>query len=174
MYRAPGACGPRQGGDVVITLWLGLALADTGCLSPPSTDSVAVAWVSPLRQRVGAATMIDVVPAADLRRLDLQTVGELAHAVGLRKKKTTPRRPYKVTIFEVQAHMVCRPLEGVEPGERVAGVAACEQPRTRGSSDGSGCLEGDALQVFRIRWRDAVSRGFCVLPAQRFIEEGQR
>jgi hypothetical protein len=156
----------------MMVLWLSLALADSGCLTPPTGDTVAVAWVSPVGRKVGAKTFVDVVPASAIRREDFQTVGELAHGLGLRKHKTPPKRPYKVTIFEVDPRALCRPVEGMEPGERVGGVAACESARTAAKTDGSGCIED--LPVYRIRWSEAAARGFCVLPAQRFVDEGRR
>ncbi|MCO4747127.1 MAG: hypothetical protein KC912_20185 [Proteobacteria bacterium] len=156
----------------MIALLFGLALADSGCLTPPSGDTLAVAWVSPVTKRVGARAYVDVVPVVPLRQADFTTVGELVHGVGQRRNKTTPNKPYKVTIFEVDPRILCRPVEGVEPGERVAEVPACESVRTRGKTDGSGCFESSDLSVFRIRWRDASARGFCILPATRFIDEG--
>lgn len=151
-----------------------LAFADSGCLTPIAGDTVAVAWVSPVKKRVGGKTYIDVIPVVPLRHADFQTVGELVHGLGQKKHKTAPRKPYKVTIFEVDPRVLCRPLDGVEPGERVAGVPACESARTTGKSDGSGCYEVSDLPVFRIRWRDASVRGFCILPAQRFVNEAVR
>ncbi|TNE86855.1 MAG: hypothetical protein EP330_19795 [Deltaproteobacteria bacterium] len=156
----------------MIALLLSLAFADSGCLAPPSGDSLAVAWVSKVNRTVGAKTYIDVVPATAIRQQDFRTVGELVHGLGLQKKKTAPKKPYKVTIFEVDPRILCRPIDGAEPGERVAGVPACESARTTGKSDGSGCMAD--VPVYRISWSDASARGFCVLPAQRFVDEGLR
>lgn len=156
----------------MIALLFSLALADSGCLKPLTGDTVAVAWVSPVGRKVGGKSFVDVVPATTIRQQGFQTVGELAHGLGLRKHKSPPKRPYKVTVFEVDPRTLCRPVEGVEPGERVGGVAACESARTTGKTDGSGCIAD--LPVFRVRWSDAASRGFCVLPAQRFVDEGRR
>lgn len=151
---------------------MGLAFGDSGCLAPPSGETVAVAWVSPVGKRVRARSFVDVIPATNLRQEDFQTVGELVHGLGLRRHKTTPRRPYKVTIFEVDPLILCRPIEDAEPGQRVAGVPSCESARTRAKSDGGGCV--GELPIYRIRWMDASARGFCVLPAQRFVDEGRR
>lgn len=156
----------------MIALLLGLAFADSGCLVPPQGETVAVVWVSKVRKTVGANAFIDVVPAEAVRAQGFQTVGELVHGVGLQKRKSAPRKPYKIAVFEVDPRILCRPIEGVEPGERVAGVPACASPRTKGKSDGSGCM--DELPVFRIRWSDASARGFCILPAERFVDEGRR
>lgn len=156
----------------MIALFLAtLAFGDSGCLTPLTGDTVAVAWVSPVGKRVGGKTYLDVSPVVQLRQAGFQTVGELVHGVGQRKNKTTPNKPYKVTVFEVDPRILCRPLEGVEPGEGVAGVPACESARTRGKSGGAGCYEVSDLPVFRIRWRDASARGFCILPADRFVDE---
>ena len=151
-----------------------LVFADTGCLTPISGDTVAVAWVSAVSKRVGGKAYIDVVPVVSLRQADFQTVGELVHGLGQKKHKTTPKKPYKITIFEVDPRILCRPLDGVEPGERIAGVPACESARTTGKSGGSGCYEVSDLPVFRIRWQDASALGFCILPAQRFVDEAAR
>lgn len=153
----------------MIALLIGLAFGDAGCIVPLTGDTVAVAWVSKVGKRVGSKTYVDVIPVVPLRQADFQTVGELVHGLGQKKHKTAPRKPYKVTIFEVDPRILCRPIDGVEPGERVAGVPACESARTTGKSDGGGCYEVSDLPVFRIRWMDASARGFCILPAARFV-----
>ena len=89
--------------------------------------------------------VFDVVPTSDLRDWTAhngRAVGPMLQAVGARKKADDPKRPWKVTIFEVEGNLLCG-------------------------------TEGEAkLAVYRARWRDVARRGFCLLPAERFVSEG--
>jgi hypothetical protein len=167
---------------VIAALLLASALADTPCGGelhrPPETLSVA--WVSRLRDDAAAQTWLPVVATADLRawmQRESPTPGRFLQYLGLRKTAEDPKRRWKVTVFDVHVSKLCRAIESAEETEVIEGVGACGfGNRTRGDS---GC--GYAIDrkdgsrgpdLYRIRWADAAARGFCVLPAQRFVEEG--
>ena len=87
----------------------------------------------------------------------------------------------KVTIFDVKREWLCRPIEEMEPGTVKAGVTVCEAKQQRGlwgykkGYTGCGYIEDTqtssrSLDVVRLRWADASSWGFCVLPLERFLE----
>jgi len=162
-----------------------LALSQEPC--DPTFDTPAattsVAWVSPVRRRARGGKWLWVVRTSELRdwltREPEAGVGRTLQWLGMRKKATDPRRRYKVTIFEARAVDLCRPVEDAE-GE-VVGVDACEGGLGRERGTFSGCGYATDLadgsrgpDLYRIRWRDAAVRGFCVLPAARFIIEGRR
>jgi hypothetical protein len=148
-------------------------------------QAVQVAWVSPVRKRVGLRGYIEVVRVADLRAFvgeqgrdpvrALQAIG----AVGRKGHRGLfPRaRRYKVTFFDIDSPWLCRSLAGQDPGTTVAGLVVCPKGQLRGGRFYTGCgyardskTDGRGLDVYRIRWRDAVRRGFCVMPLDRFLE----
>lgn len=135
-------------------MWFALAalaaLAQApSCTRPDDapTGTLSVAWVSPVRRRVGSHRWLDVTPTTELRRWLTQQrdpeVGDLLHHVGQRRTTKAPSRRYKVTIFEV-------------PGE-----ALCASELQAPSA------------TFRAQWNDLARRGFCLLPAERFVTEGR-
>ena len=71
---------------------------------PP--DSLSVAWVSPVGERVRARTWIEVVQTSALRdwlrAYPTATLGRTLQLLGRRKKPEDPRRLYKVTVFEAR------------------------------------------------------------------------
>ncbi len=132
-------------------LFISAALAQQG---PPecelesglSADTVSVAWVAPVRKRAGNNAWLEVVKTAELRdwvrTSKAPGIGPMLHTLGLRKNADPPRRRYKVTIFEVRGDQLC----------------------------GSDAELG--LDSWTVRWRDVARRGFCMLPAERFVAEG--
>lgn len=144
-----------------------------------------VAWVSPVRKRVGLNSRISVVRTAELRALAKTRGGdpaEVLQALGLVGRRGVVRRDYKVVVFDVRAEWLCRPIEG-EEGTVEAGLARCptgwqDRPMgTRGAA-WSGCgylLDTETgvrtLDVFAVSWELASSQGFCVLPLERFLAE---
>lgn len=171
----------------MITWFLATAFADEPTcpqLEPPPSV-LSVAWIAPVGKHVGRKTWLRVVPTVALRqwvgRERGATVGRLLHEVGIRKRKSEPRRRYMITIFDVQAADVCRPVESAEPGEDVNGLPACPTSAVRSIPNHDGCgytvdrATGDrGLDLYAIRWEDAAPRGFCVLPVDRFVVEGAR
>jgi hypothetical protein len=145
-------------------------------------EVVSVAWVSPVGRRVGGRAWLEVVPTGELRRwmsAEDPTIGRLLQRMGQRKTERDPRRRFKVTVFEVRAADLCRPVEGAL--EAIAGVASCEGGLGRSTATYSGCgyttdLRDGArgFDVYRVQWRDAAVQGFCVLPGERFVAEGGR
>ncbi len=147
-------------------------------------DSVQVAWISPVRQTVGAKTMISVVRTADFRALvgtkDRDPTAIL-RAIGMLGPKQKLRKDYKITLFDVKAEWLCRPIPGAE-GEVVAGLRRCEEKhQDRDASTHpkawTDCgylvdvLSGKrTLDIYRLEWSAAVTWGFCVMPLQRFLE----
>lgn len=150
-------------------------------------DAVQVAWVSPVQKTVRAQSWLDVVRVSDLRtflgakgmtrvRL-LQGLG-IANAKG---KGRAVKRDYKVTIFDVRSAWLCRPMSGDNADRVIEGVAVCgsgQQDGARRAFTGcgytrdTGSSSGRGLDVFKVRWRDASSGGFCVLPLERFMKGG--
>ncbi len=134
---------------ITLMLWIGLAWAQDApeceLASELSSDTLSVAWVSPMNKRVGANGWFEVVPTTQLRSWAAsngRAVGPMLKAVGARKKADEPKRPWKVTIFEIEGDLLCM-------------------------SDTEG-----SLPVYEARWRDVARRGFCLLPAERFVAEG--
>lgn len=167
---------------MIAALLLSAALAQPVCpgLAAPDRARLSVAWVSPLGRKVAAGTMLPVVPTAALRAWVAREgadVGRLLQGLGLRRRPETPRRPYKVVVFDVDAGALCRPMAAQEPGVEVEGLPVCarEARGVPGRYDGSGCLLDmkDAtysLPVVEVTWRDAAVDGFCVLPLGRFVD----
>lgn len=168
-------------------LWLGLGLVFTASaqatcssLDPIEKDRLSVAWVSPLGVNAWQSTWIPVVQTAQLRGALDETGGDLARMLqilGLRKKSKPPKRRYKVVIFEVSPEYLCRPIDGVEPDVEVDGQPACLPRLSKTKRNYKGCgfttdrLDGArGLDVYRTQWRDAAQSGFCVLPADRFVQ----
>ena len=158
----------------------GPARADDACqeLSTPP-DSLQVAWVSRTRKRVRARSTLSVLRVADLRAFIQQGADatRVLQAIGLEGRRGSPRHGYKITLFDVQADWLCRPVEYALEGEQVAGLPACPQGRQVGTRRETGCgytrdrAKGErGLDVYRILWRDAARAGFCVLPLGRFVE----
>lgn len=146
-------------------------------------DALQVAWISPVQERVRAASTIEVVRVADLRRL-LQEKGvtpiRLLQAMGIvsaRGKGRAAEKTYKVTIFDVRSTWLCRPMEGGAADKVIDGVAVCPSRQSGGSRRSyTGCgytrdtvKDARGLDVFKVRWRDASSGGFCVMPLDRFM-----
>jgi hypothetical protein len=147
----------------------------------PVPETMQVAWVSELGDRLGANSMMEVVRVTDLRRL-VEGLGRdptrVLRALGLAKKRAKGR--WKVTVFDVKRDWLCRPVEGA-PGRDLAGVPTCEEswqrkgPGTyRASYSGCGYLLDTqagtrTLDSYRLRWGTAVTWGFCVLPLERFL-----
>lgn len=154
---------------------------------PPTCDpvgelpsgSMSVAWISPAAAHVGLGGTLTVVPARALRDwLDDHgsSLARLLQGLGLRKRDDEPKKAWKVTVFDVDASSLCRPIDGL-PGTVVAGVPICEHGArgVTGRDDGCGyttdrAQKGHGLDVFLIDWKVAAARGFCVLPAERFLE----
>lgn len=169
----------------MIALLLGVALASEpvcGGLTAPG-ETLSVAWVSPLGQRVGPRGTVEVVRTRDLRAA-LQDraggqLGRMLQLLGLRRSAAPPSRRWKVTVFDVRGADLCRPLADLEAPVTLEGVPSCARDRTRSRTDGCGFTVDRAdgsrgLEIFRVRWADAARDGFCVLPAQRFVDEAAR
>ena len=151
-------------------------------------ETIQVAWLSPLEDRVRGNSALEVVRVQDLRGW-LRTQGRdqtrLLQGLGLVPRGGGSRADWswKITIFDVRSEWMCRPVESGIPGEDLGGVPACaesELGRLRGHRFGyTGCgytLDTAAstrgLDVFRISWEVAASQGFCVMPLERFLAGG--
>lgn len=164
-----------------------LAWAEPACgaLDTPP-DGLQVAWVSRLMTTVGRNTPLQVMRVADLRKAAetyTRDPGRLLQALGLLGRKQKLRSEWKVTVFDVKRDQLCRPMDAPE-GTSQAGMSVCPAdwqhpgPGTRHSA-WSGCgylldtVTGTrTVDVFRITWAEASSRGFCVFPLTRFVSEG--
>lgn len=149
-------------------------------------EALQVAWVSKVPAAAGNNTWLEVVQLGDLRGLIERSTRDSATALrglGLLGRTQKLRATYKVTVFELSRSVLCRPVDG-EPGADVAGVPICDHPDQRQgagvkASAYTGCGYATdlgsgvrGLDVFRVRWADAVTKGFCVLPWDRMIKEG--
>ena len=168
----------------MILALLGLALACEPL--QPVPEQLQVAWVSKLPAAAGNETWLQVVPLDSLRALvqgGNRDSARVLRGLGLLgRTQKLPSVPYKVTVFEVERPQLCRPLDG-EPGADATGVVTCDTPEQRAgagtkaaSYTGCGYLtdQGKGTRgpdVFRVRWADAVRKGFCVLPWDRFLAE---
>lgn len=162
--------------------WVGGASA---CEVPKSLgDTVQVAWVSPVPKQVGASAMLTVVRTADLRTLVVERGRDPTRSLqllGLLAPRQEIRQDYKITLFDVKAEWLCRPMAG-EEGTVVAGLRICdENQQDRGwgihPKVWTDCgylvdmMSGvRTLDVYRIAWEEAVTWGFCVMPLSRFLE----
>lgn len=164
-------------------IWASLAFAaDCLALETPG-ETLQVAWVSTLGRTVGAHSGIEVVRVSELRQL-VEARGRndvaILRALGLLGARAQLRQDYKVTVFDVDRDWLCRPMDQDE-GTTVAGMAVCPAewqgpgPGTkRRAYTGCGYLADTdtgerTLDVWRLTWENAVSRGFCVLPLARFL-----
>lgn len=168
----------------VLLLVLGLARAqDTEGAACPDLaappEGLQVTWISPVRRHVRARTSLSVVRVANLRSLiDAQGPDptRTLQALGLLGPRAEVRRRWKVTLFDVQADQLCRPVEGVPEGEYADGLPACGGGRATGARRVTGCGQtldratGEpGLDQFQITWREASRQGFCVMPLERFL-----
>ena len=148
-------------------------------------ESTQVAWISRRSRRVPSRQVIEVVRVQDLRawiRDNGADEARLVQGLGMapRKGGFASKRPYKVTIFDVRADWLCRPIQDGTPGADTLGVAVCEEKDGKAlrhhTAGYTGCgysLDTAAstrgLDVFRVRWSEASAWGFCVMPLDRFI-----
>ena len=169
----------------VLALWGAIAspgLAQDIC---PTLDSIpkarlSVAWVSPLGVKAGPRRWIPVVQTAQLRdaiSTDDADLARMLQLLGERRRSTRPKRRYKVVVFEVAPEYLCRPLVDTEAGMVVDGQPSCPPRFGKTSRRYSGCgfttdLSDDSrgLDLYRVQWRDVAQSGFCVLPAERFVQ----
>ena len=125
---------------------------------------------------------MEVEPLSE-RRSWVKTNGSdqkrLLQAMGLLGKRPIWRDQiaWKVTIFDVRADWLCRPIRGETPGLKVKGAAVCDERLQRGGRRFTGCgytlntaTGGKGLTLFRVPWRDAARWGFCVMPIERLLE----
>ena len=152
----------------------------------PVPDSLQVAWVSRAGATAGNDTWLEVVQLGELRALIDRSARDstaVLRGLGQLGRTQKPHADYKVVVFEVPRAALCRPMDG-EPGTDVAGVPVCDHPQQRQGTGTkaaayTGCGYGTNLgagvrgpDVFRVRWADAVLKGFCVLPWARMLAEG--
>ena len=171
---------------IPLILALSVALAEDPCRVKHGdvTGTMSVAWVSTAGDDVGSNSWIYVLPTRDLAQWAVKskpTIGEFLYQLGLRRRPKPTDTRYKVTIFEVSAEELCRPIDGADPSEIINGVYPCTNGRGRPTRENSGCgttptrKNGEpSFDLYRVQWRDAAARGFCVLPAQRFVDEAGR
>ncbi len=163
-------------------MWLvGAALAASdgpscsveGLVTPPA--DVQVAWVSPVRKRVGTNRDVTVVRVEHLRdfvRAEKADQTRVLQGLGMVGKRAgwRSRRLYKVVIFEVRAEELCRPIDGIEPGAVIGGAGVCDRSKGCGRSEDK-LVGEEGLEVYEIPWRDAARSGFCVVPMEVYVQE---
>jgi hypothetical protein len=167
----------------MISMAFGQSCAEVNSLP----ERLQVAWVSPASKTVGMNGWFEAVRVADLRAWVREHGGDKVRflrgmgMVGARGGKWAAKRAYKVTIFDVERQWLCRPIADQEPGRDQKGVTICEARQQKGlwgykkGFTGCGYIEDTqsgarSLDVLRVRWADASSWGFCVLPLERFLE----
>jgi len=174
---------------LILFTWLvGMATAGE-CQEPRSvSESLQVAWISRTSKRVGGNATLEVVRTGDHRswlekngREPLRLLRGLGMVKGNRGKRKA-QRGWKVTLFDVRRDVLCRAILDGVPGENKRDVVICEEPQQKpkwGHKPGyTGCgyamdtqTKARGLDVYRVRWADAASWGFCVLPLGRFLQE---
>lgn len=168
----------------MIALWWALAWA----ADPPSCGSVelepvesslSVTWVSRVGRSVRAGREIEVVPTAELRVAAQRdgSVARMLQRVGERGSPREPKRRWKVVIFDAEPGALCRPIAGHDDPVAVGGLVTCRPGPSRADAGQTGCgtttdraTGGTGLPQYRGTWRDLARNGFCVLPAERFVE----
>jgi hypothetical protein len=175
---------------MLLTFVLSATAADPVCQSPRrlTEESLQVAWISRTDKQVWSNSYVEVVRTGDLRtwldrngRDTLRLLRGLGMVKGT-KGQSAAAKGWKITLFDVKRNVLCRPIHDGEPGEDVGGVAVCEDSEQSwkwGYSKGfTGCgyVEDTqagvrGLDVYRVRWADASTWGFCVLPLERFLKE---
>ena len=128
---------------------------------------------------------MEVVRVSDLRawiRTNGADTARVLQGLGMAPRNAARKasKGWKVTVFDVRAEWMCRPLEGKPAGEDRAGVVSCSEKAakpTMGHKKGfSGCgytldtgSSTRGLDVDRVTWEAAASYGFCVMPLDRFL-----
>ncbi len=172
----------------MIALWLLIAAASAQD-APVCADTLAVpqsfqvAWISPVRKRASRDDHMEVIRVGDLRAWIQQEGADQTRLLqGLGLVRENPGRKaekqWKITIFDITAEQLCRPIDGLAPYTDAYGLPVCEQnlrTHSDGRSDGCGystdTATGDrGLDIYRIPWGEASVQGFCVFPLERFIE----
>lgn len=153
--------------------------------APPETFQVA--WISPVGQTVWSNETIEVVPMKDLRlwvHENKANSSDLLAYLGMlsAKGKKVEAANYKITVFDVHRDTLCRPIRDAEPGTIQSNVAICLEKDQRAKSWAhrhgyTGCgyainskTNKRSLDVYRVRWMDASTMGFCVFPLARFLD----
>jgi hypothetical protein len=166
---------------------VGLAFGQTCGDLKTVPETLQVAWISPASKSIGMNGWFEAVRVADLRswvRKNGTDKVRLLKGLGMVRTKggkLAAKRPYKVTIFDVKREWLCRSIEDGTPGTVERGVTVCEEKQQKGlwghkrGYTGCGYIEDTltkerSLDAVRIRWGEASSWGFCVLPLERFLE----
>jgi hypothetical protein len=155
--------------------------AELSCpsLGPPP-ERLQVAWISPVRKRVWGRTTLAVVRVGQLRTFVQAQGADLPRtlqALGIVGPRGRVHKRYKITLFDVGAEQLCRPVEHTPEGEESDGLPACAGGRSVGVRRTTGCgtttdtaTDGPGLDLYELPWREAARNGFCVMPLERFLE----
>ena len=143
--------------------------------------------MAPADERVKAGAVLEVVRVSDLRQFLRDKQADplrMLQGLGMATRDTPPTSAadWRVTLFDVKAEWMCRPIEGGTPGEEAGAVSVCDAEDQgaldKQHADGfTGCgytLDTGAatrgLDVYRVSWEVASSQGFCVWPLSRFMD----
>lgn len=167
-----------------LLLWFALAAhgqqeCQTSLRPPP--DALSVIWVSPLRAKASGNGWLQVVRTDELRAWvaaeSQGSVGRMLQYLGLRRSDREPKKRYKITIFDAPSSGLCRPLDGYDDPAAIEGMVTCPAKLGKVTSTYDGCgfttdqATGEVgLELYGARWNDVARNGFCVLPAERFVE----
>jgi hypothetical protein len=143
---------------------------------------MSVVWVSPVAKEVGRNGTVAVVSTSELRgwvaREGEGSIGRMLQRLGLRKRDNEPKKRWKVVVFDVDVADLCRPVVGHEEPANLAGVVSCTERASKPDKSHAGCgyttdrATGEmGLVVFDADWANLARNGFCVLPAERFVQQ---
>ncbi len=169
---------------MLMTVLMAMGLAQEAgptCLAlEPAPSRMQVAWIAEAGSRVGSDRVLEVVRVADLKAFleaEKPDQAEFLQEVGLiPRNERGADRTWQLTIFDVDAATLCRPVAGATPGEDLAGVPACAEHLQTGGRHFTGCgytLDTEhmdrGVDTFRVTWAEASAWGFCVFPLERFM-----
>lgn len=145
----------------------------------PAGTQVSVVWLSPARATAAPWSTLTVIPTRTLRTWMAASgadVPRLLARLGRHPARRRVRAAWKAVVFEVEPGQLCRPTDAAPGGTVLAGLPVCPHGarRTPGQHDACGHAvdrvdDGVGPELLHVRWRDAASRGFVVLPLERFV-----
>ena len=172
-------------------------------------NTMQVAWISPVAEQVWASENIEVLRLYDLQVWLSQQDQNKGNAVNLllelgmlpkrKEDKNIDPADYKITIFDVETEILCRPVDidsqfpqdirvqnpkntEAKPADVVIeGISVCAKKSHKPSNfyaryGYTGCgytwnpsTDSQGFDVYRVEWKEASRAGFCVFPLERFL-----
>ena len=146
---------------MIALLLAALAFGQECSLDLPTVRSdTSMAWVSRTGDHARGGEYLWVTPTGELSawigRQDRATLGGLLRHLGLRRRKSEPKRHYKVVVFDATHASLCRPIEGEAPGAEISGVVTCETNLSRSNRQHGELV--DALEARDAEWAETTMR----------------